>query len=195
MPGYENFAGWEKYQNILDEAGYYSAPRFVFSGTLFSTDGSAPILFNAVEPIAEAKVLRYASYIETGRYIENGAFEIALGALVAKKLKIDIESGQNNVMISATIDIKDENGKVRHVYQVIAAALTPLPEELEVFTWHYPMVKYGLDLSAMRETMGADASFRVASLFRSTWDISALMAFFPVRRAVKMPITDSLRFE
>ncbi|MDR3000156.1 MAG: FtsX-like permease family protein [Fibromonadaceae bacterium] len=358
MPIYENFAGWEAYQKALDEAGYYSAPRFVFSGTLFSVDGSAPIVFNAVDPVAESKVLRYTTYTEAGRYIQNGAFEIVLGTIAAKKLKIDLTKGPNPVQISAVIDIKDSLGKIRHVYQLIPAvvvgtinspnpvtnaniayipldvlqdesgmmleghvtellirdknrgdaelpgkresaavisAALDLPSELGIFTWidyskdyidyekleigatkvltmllfvlaflgisntilmavlertkeigmmralgmtdnqmvliymfeagflgligsifgiilgcaiNYPMVKYGLDFSEMREAMGADASFRVASLFRSTWNISviigagvaatllsACMAFFPTRRAVKMPITDSLRFE
>jgi len=73
---------------------------------------------------------------------------------------------------------------------------------------NYPMVKYGIDFSSMRDAMGANASFRISSLFRSSWNVpviigtgivatlvSSLMAFFPARRAVKMPITDSLRFE
>jgi ABC-type lipoprotein release transport system permease subunit len=70
------------------------------------------------------------------------------------------------------------------------------------------MVKYGLDFSAMAEAMGGNIGYRVAGNFRGMWDIptivgtgvvatalSALMAFFPSRRAVKMEITESLRFE
>jgi ABC-type lipoprotein release transport system permease subunit len=73
---------------------------------------------------------------------------------------------------------------------------------------NYPMVKYGLDFSAMAEQMGGSVGYRVAGNFRGMWDIptiigtgvvatalSALMAFFPSRRAVKMEITESLRFE
>src|SRR5215469_9268744 len=78
MPSYENFKDWEIYREALDREGYRSAPRFVFSGTMFSTSGSAPILFYAVEPKAEMDVLRYVydpekdkSYMDFGRYIEN----------------------------------------------------------------------------------------------------------------------------
>jgi hypothetical protein len=388
------------------------------------------MLFNAVAPIAESKVLRYASYVETGRYIKNGAVELVVGAVVAEKLNILGASGNNNVQISAVIDIKavpekirsdkwegelmpvlkdeekellqaayqyenfmdayilkeeaeadsvklasiletmiraDFSGAVKHINQLIpavvvgvinspnpvtnfniaympldvlqgeegmmlegriteilirdknandaelpgkrenTAAITAALEkglagkgqnfsaELGVFTWidysadyigyekmeatatkvltmllfvlaflgisntilmsvlertkeigmmralgmtdnqlvqvymleagflgllgaifgiilgcaiNYPMVKYGIDLASMRDAMGANAAFRISSLFRSSWNvsviigtgiaatlISSLMAFFPARRAVKMPITDSLRFE
>jgi len=73
---------------------------------------------------------------------------------------------------------------------------------------NYPMVKYGLDLSAMSETFGDGIGFRVTATLRSVWNVpliiisgiaatllASLMAYFPTRRAVKMPITDSLRFE
>jgi ABC-type lipoprotein release transport system permease subunit len=73
---------------------------------------------------------------------------------------------------------------------------------------NYPMVKYGIDVSLMGEALGGGVGFRVASLFRSMWRIpviigsgvvatavSSLMANIPIRRALKMPITDSLRFE
>jgi hypothetical protein len=71
-----------------------------------------------------------------------------------------------------------------------------------------PMVKYGVDFSAMSEAMGGSIGYRVASRFRAMWNIpviagsgivttliASLMAYFPTRRALKMPITDSLRFE
>jgi ABC-type lipoprotein release transport system permease subunit len=71
-----------------------------------------------------------------------------------------------------------------------------------------PMVKYGIDYSAALEAMGGDMGYRVNGLFRSAWNvpvivgtgvaamvISAVTAYFPTKRALKMPITDSLRFE
>jgi ABC-type antimicrobial peptide transport system permease subunit len=71
-----------------------------------------------------------------------------------------------------------------------------------------PMVKYGLDFSALTETMGGDIGYRVTGIFRSAWNIpviagsgviatilAACMAFFPTRRALAMPVTESLRFE
>lgn len=90
LPSYENFSGWEQYSRVLNEAGYNSSPRYVFSGTLLSSTGSAPILFNAVNPEDEAKVLSYTSYMESGRYIKSGAFEIVLGTMAANKLNVGI---------------------------------------------------------------------------------------------------------
>jgi len=71
-----------------------------------------------------------------------------------------------------------------------------------------PMVEHGMDISAMSDALGGSVGFRVASRFRSMWNIpviigtgmvamflSSFMAIIPTRRALKMPITDSLRFE
>ncbi|MCL1837424.1 MAG: FtsX-like permease family protein, partial [Treponema sp.] len=90
MPSYESFTGWEVYRDALEREGYCSAPRFTFAGTMFSASGSAPIMFYAVEPSAEAEVLRYVPYVDFGRYVQNGAFEIALGTMAAEKLKVGI---------------------------------------------------------------------------------------------------------
>ena len=73
---------------------------------------------------------------------------------------------------------------------------------------NYPMVKYGMDFSAMADTLSDGIGFRTTGEFRSVWNLKVIigsgivatllasfMAFFPTRRAVKMPITDSLRFE
>jgi ABC-type antimicrobial peptide transport system permease subunit len=70
------------------------------------------------------------------------------------------------------------------------------------------MVKYGMDFSAMADTLSDGIGFRTTGEFRSVWNIQVIigsgvvatllasfMAFFPTRRALKMPITDSLRFE
>jgi ABC-type antimicrobial peptide transport system permease subunit len=71
-----------------------------------------------------------------------------------------------------------------------------------------PMVKYGVDFTAMTETMGGDIGYRVTGIYRSAWNppviicsgiiatlLASCMAFFPTRRALKMPVTESLRFE
>jgi ABC-type lipoprotein release transport system permease subunit len=71
-----------------------------------------------------------------------------------------------------------------------------------------PMVEHGVDFSAMTSSMGGDIGYRVNGVFRSAWNppaivlsgiaatvLSAVMAFFPTRRALKMPITESLRFD
>jgi ABC-type lipoprotein release transport system permease subunit len=90
MPSYENFTDWEKYHSALDGEGYYSAPRYVFSGTLFSISGSAPIVFYGVDPAFEAETMRYVQYVDFGRYVQNGDFGIALGTYAAEKLKVGI---------------------------------------------------------------------------------------------------------
>ena len=90
MPSYENFTGWEIYKEALTREGYVSAPRYVFSGTLFSQSGSAPILFHGVDPDAEMEALRYVPYVDFGRYVQNGNFEIVLGAVAADRLRVGI---------------------------------------------------------------------------------------------------------
>ncbi|MDR2601312.1 MAG: hypothetical protein LBC53_02510, partial [Spirochaetaceae bacterium] len=90
LPMYESFGGWERSAGALDRAGYDSAPRFVFTGTLYSAEASAPMMFIGCDPAAEARLLHYPEYIESGRFIRSGAFEIALGAVTADKLKVGI---------------------------------------------------------------------------------------------------------
>jgi ABC-type lipoprotein release transport system permease subunit len=73
---------------------------------------------------------------------------------------------------------------------------------------NYPMVEYGIDFSAMGDVLSDGLGFRTTAIFRSMWNVpviigtgivatllSSLMAFFPTKRAVKKPITESLRFE
>ncbi|MDR2246538.1 MAG: hypothetical protein LBE17_07720 [Treponema sp.] len=90
LPMYENFGGWERHAAALDGAGYDSAPRFVFTGTIYSESLSAPMQFIGCDPAAEARLLHYPEYIESGRFIRPGAFEIVLGAVTADKLKVGI---------------------------------------------------------------------------------------------------------
>jgi ABC-type lipoprotein release transport system permease subunit len=90
MPAYENFDGWEGYARILDEAGYNAAPRYAFSGTMYSADASAPLAVYAIDPDAERKTLAWADYIDFGRYIKNGEFGVVLGSQTAEKLKVGI---------------------------------------------------------------------------------------------------------
>ncbi|MDR3019591.1 MAG: FtsX-like permease family protein [Treponema sp.] len=90
MPSYENFYGWEIYRDALDREGYNSAPRFIFSGTLISTSGTAPILFHGIDPVYEAQTMRYVPYVDFGRWVQDGNFEIAIGHIAAEKLKVGI---------------------------------------------------------------------------------------------------------
>jgi ABC-type lipoprotein release transport system permease subunit len=73
---------------------------------------------------------------------------------------------------------------------------------------NYYMIKYGIDFTEMTEAMGGDVGYRINGIYRSAWNmpvvifsgiaasvISALTAYLPTRKAVKMTITDSLRFD
>jgi ABC-type lipoprotein release transport system permease subunit len=90
LPMYENFKNPEQCAAALDRAGFNSAPRFVFPGTLYSGAAQAPMEFIGCDPALETRFLRYAEHIESGRNIRNGAFEIVLGAVTADKLKVGI---------------------------------------------------------------------------------------------------------
>ncbi len=92
LPMYEGFKEWEPLAAALAEAGYDSAPRFVFTGTLYSRAGTAPLLFNAVDPRYEARLLRYPGYLEAGRFPRSGAPELAVGSQAAEKLHVGIPS-------------------------------------------------------------------------------------------------------
>ena len=120
LPMYENFGGWEQSAAALDEAGYDSAPRFVFSGTIYTETASAPMEFIGCDPDAEARVLHYPEYIESGRFIRNGAFEIVLGAVTADKLKTGIP--QRPTEAELELDIlpglpEEERDFVRGLYE------------------------------------------------------------------------------
>ena len=71
-----------------------------------------------------------------------------------------------------------------------------------------PMVAYGIDYSAMAAEMSGDYGYRVTAFFRSAWNpltialsgvvatvLSAATAIPPTLRALRMPVTESLRFE
>jgi ABC-type lipoprotein release transport system permease subunit len=71
-----------------------------------------------------------------------------------------------------------------------------------------PMVAYGFDYSEVAAEMGGDFGYRIATLFKSAWNplsialtgifatlLSAAAAILPSLRALRMPVTESLRFE
>ncbi|MDR1785822.1 MAG: FtsX-like permease family protein [Spirochaetaceae bacterium] len=90
LPMYESFPDWRIYAEALSRAGYDSAPRFVFTGTIDSETGSAPIEFTAVDPALDGRLFRYGSGLESGRNIRAGAFEVILGSMAADKLKVGL---------------------------------------------------------------------------------------------------------
>jgi len=134
MPSYENFKDWEIYKEALDREGYVSAPRYTFSGTLFSASGSAPILFYGIDPAVEREVLRYADYVDFGRFVQSGSFEIALGTIAAEKLKVGIPTRPYRLeleeMISRTVNNNSEAEFIRSLYD--AALVTKDPFGINV---------------------------------------------------------------
>ena len=133
MPSYENFTDWEIYRDALDREGYNSAPRYVFSGIVFSTAGSAPILVHGVDPAAEALTLHYVPYVDYphgfGRYVQNGSFEIALGTVAAEKLKVGIPTRPYRMELENLIDFVTQSWNdaefIRSLYDVALASNDP----------------------------------------------------------------------
>ncbi|MDR0637770.1 MAG: FtsX-like permease family protein [Spirochaetaceae bacterium] len=155
LPMYANFSGWETYAAALDAAGYDTAPRFVFAGTLYAEGGSAPVVFIGCDPEAEGRLLRWTDFIEDGEPIRNGMTrenglpmpQIVLGAMTADKLGVSTNGVLNKpgdafspVRITTAVDLKDERGVVRHVYQVIDAVVagivnSPNPKNNNNVAW------------------------------------------------------------
>jgi ABC-type lipoprotein release transport system permease subunit len=124
LPMYESFGRWEANAAALDNAGYGSAPRFVFTGTIYSETATAPMTFIGCDPVAEERILRYPAYIESGRYIRGGAFEIALGAMTADKLRVGIPQRPTaDELEDILVGIPaEERGFVRALYEPAAVA-------------------------------------------------------------------------
>ncbi|HCM27706.1 MAG: hypothetical protein A2Z99_12350 [Treponema sp. GWB1_62_6] len=119
LPMYESFSGWEKIADALAEEGYDSAPRFVFSGTLYSRSGTAPMEFNAVDVPREEQLLRYVPFMESGRFPRPGALELAVGTLAAEKLRIGIPNRPTIQEFGELVDAaatEDEAAFVRSLY-------------------------------------------------------------------------------
>jgi len=90
LPSYENFSDWEEIAVSLSKAGFRSAPRAVFTGTVYSRSAVAPMTLNAVDVERETALLRYGDFIDAGRFPRSGKRELVLGAMAAEKLKAGI---------------------------------------------------------------------------------------------------------
>ncbi|GHV81778.1 hypothetical protein AGMMS49991_03360 [Spirochaetia bacterium] len=125
MPAYENFPDWEMYADALDAAGYNTAPRYDFSGTLFSWSGSSPVVIHGVVPEREARMLAYPEYIEFGRFIKDGEFGVALGVNTADKLKLGVPTRPTTAELEDLVTtIASNNAEaefVRSCYQRLQA--------------------------------------------------------------------------
>jgi ABC-type lipoprotein release transport system permease subunit len=144
MPSYENFKDWEIYQAALDREGYNSAPRYVFSGMLYSQSGSAPILIHGIDPASEAKTLRYVPYVDFGRYIENGEFEIALGHIAAEKLRVGIPTRPFRMeleeLIANVANNSAEADFIRSLYEVAPVSKDPFSPQEKVVAGNERMI-------------------------------------------------------
>jgi len=90
LPTHESFSGWEAIAARLESSGYRVAPRFTFTGTVYSNSASAPMMIYAVDVGRERALLRYPDYVEYGRFPNPGTREIAVGAMVAERLRVGI---------------------------------------------------------------------------------------------------------
>jgi ABC-type lipoprotein release transport system permease subunit len=154
-------------------------------------------------------------------YLGLEAMESGATKLISILLLLLAIIGISNTMLLAIMERTKETGMMRAlgmtdgqivmVYVLEAGFLGFIGSLMGIILGcliNIPMVKYGIDFSEMMEQMGGDMGFRVAGNFRGTWKIetiigsgiiatvlSAFMAFLPTRRANKMAITESLRFE
>jgi ABC-type lipoprotein release transport system permease subunit len=169
---------------------------------------------------AELAVHTWEEYMQD--YLCYEAIENTMPQIIAGLLLFLSFLGISNTILLAILERTKETGMMRAmgmtdkqmilVYMLEAGFLGFIRSVLGIILGcaiNYPMVKYGIDFSAMADVLdGNGIGFRTTSLFRSMWNvpviigsgiaatlISAFMAFFPVRRALKMPITESLRFE
>jgi ABC-type lipoprotein release transport system permease subunit len=116
-PMYESFGGWESVAKKLDENGFNTSPHSVFGGSLISQTGEYPFTFVGIDPELENKMFKYHEFIEKeGRFIEKGKFEMIIGSLGARNLKV---KAGDTVKLSTVIDKKDETGKIKHINQLI----------------------------------------------------------------------------
>jgi hypothetical protein len=155
-------------------------------------------------------------------YIGYENMETAATTFLSVLLLVLCFLGISNTMLLAILERTKEigmmralgmtNGQLVMTYMLEAGFIAFIGSILGVIAGcaiNFPMVKYGIDMSGMMEAMGGGSmGYRVNGVFRSIWNIPAIvgaaiaatlvgsfMAFFPTRRAVKKPITESLRFE
>ncbi|MDR3301414.1 MAG: ABC transporter permease, partial [Spirochaetaceae bacterium] len=124
LPMYEKFNEWESYARALDEAGFESAPRFVFPGAIFSKNMSTGMQFIGCDPARDTALLRYADYIEMGRFISDNNFEIVMGANTAEKLQTGIPQRPKPADLDeliTSLSIENEAAFIKSFYESAGA--------------------------------------------------------------------------
>jgi ABC-type lipoprotein release transport system permease subunit len=167
----------------------------------------------------ELEVRIWLDYIQ--EYLGYEALQTGAPQVLAFLLFILSFLGISNTILLAILERTKETGMMRAmgmtdrqmimVYMLEAGFLGFIGSILGIILGciiNYPMVVNGIDFSAMADTLSGGIGFRTTGIFRSVWNIpltigsgivatllASCMAYIPTRRAVKMPITDSLRFE
>jgi ABC-type lipoprotein release transport system permease subunit len=167
----------------------------------------------------ELEVRGWMDYVQD--YLGYEALETGAPQVLAFLLFVLSFLGISNTILLAILERTKETGMMRAmgmtdtqmimVYMLEAGFLGLIGSVLGIILGcivNYPLVEYGIDFSAMTDILGGDIGFRTTGLFRSSWNIplvigsgiaatllASCMAFFPTRKALKMPITESLRFE
>ena len=177
LPMYESFGGWEALARALAQAGYDSAPRFVFSGTLYSRSGTAPVVFNGVEPERDARLFRYPAYMEAGRFIRGGRTELVVGTMVAEKLRVGLPRRPTKVVFESEILSAARNSEEA---AFIESLYVPAPGQTKVrkFREAFSAEKTSLPADDSRLALKEDCS---AGETRRLWDILAASGRMDVR--------------
>jgi ABC-type lipoprotein release transport system permease subunit len=154
-------------------------------------------------------------------YLGYEAIQIGMPQVISVLLFILSFLGISNTILMAILERTKETGMMRAqgmtdgqiivTYMLEAGFIGFIGSVLGIIFGciiNYPVVKYGFDFSSFNDVLSNGIGFRTSAIFRSVWDvpviigtgivatlIAAFMAYFPTRRAVKMPITESLRFE
>ncbi|OHD14429.1 MAG: hypothetical protein A2086_07425 [Spirochaetes bacterium GWD1_27_9] len=116
LPMYESFTNYQDIIKKLNDNGFNASPNFVFGGSLLSPKQEVPFLFIGLDPELEKKTLSYYKFVKEGTFVEKGQFKILIGERGAENLGVKVG---DSVRLSTVIDKKDENGKIKHINQLI----------------------------------------------------------------------------
>lgn len=130
MPLHEGFYDYEDILAKLNENGFDGAPHAMFNGSLASKKNNIPFLFAGIEPERERAVFHYDDYVVEGDFFEKDTEGIVIGVNGADNLKVGVGDIVN---MSTIIDLKDDFGELRHIYQsmeftIIGIITTPNPK-------------------------------------------------------------------